>query len=168
MRWSLLGLIMVFPLLLGGMPKLEDAGKVVFLYGGAETLDIIKHPDKVEACPLIDLQPEDSRLAFEKKYREGDWQVVPEPEAKLLSLALLQPGNYGWDYVKACRPVYHNRLRFTKGQDTLDIDFCFSCDILRISKNGKELGGKDFQTPTYLRVMQKLFPQDKALQKVGK
>ncbi|MES2695199.1 MAG: hypothetical protein V4773_17120 [Verrucomicrobiota bacterium] len=139
---------------------------VAELFVTAENLHIVRQPDKVDACVLRYIAPPKGGSMQEERYEETDFLVVPTDVVSALQTALLKETTYGWDSVKLCWPRYHTRLRFHRSGKIVAIDFCFSCDILLIKRDGEPISGEDFRDPVFIESMRKLFPEDPALKKV--
>ncbi len=88
-----------------------------------------------------------------------------ESRAKL-SEVLAAPDTYLWDVDKACEFLPGVALRLTGGDVNVDILICFSCDELEIYRNENLAGHEDFdpRRSDLLRLVKKLFPDDKAIQ----
>ena len=114
------------------------------------------------------------RLADDSFYQAdvADYEVISGPVdvgdelAMQAAALLLDPDSYLWDAAKGCEPVYGVRLEFVQGETTVDVAFCFDCDILSVYTQGKAVGGEDFDNirPQLVGIMQKIFPKDEAIQ----
>lgn len=125
------------------------------LYGHA-ALEIVRHPDRLEACLL---RQRDDGKVFERTRRI----VVAGESRKAISALLIDNRSYGWEMFKPCIPDYGARLIFRKGPGEVVVDFCFACDILSVSSGGIE----DFDAVRdfFLRFFKESFPGDRLIQK---
>ena len=57
-------------------------------------------------------------------------------------------------------------MTFEKGADTVDVLFCFQCDILVVYHHDEDVGGEDFDPvrPTLISVMKQTFVDDDVIQ----
>src|SRR5688500_7396685 len=101
----------------------RDAIKVV---GGEEAIAILREPDKVEAFRLKDSEYHKTIDEYETV---GDGVAVDNDTAAKLAGLFSDAGSFQLDSAKSCTPVYGVRIRFAKERDTLDLLFCFACDI---------------------------------------
>lgn len=141
----------------------EDLGPLGKLFP-AEVAAIVKSPATVTAY----------RLADSSTYREkvADYKTVGDPvdvdaeTMKQLAETLLDPRGYLWDLAKGCDPLYGVRLEFKRKDETVDVVFCFQCDILTVYHNGVAGESEDFDPlrPALVPLMKKIFPKDGEIQ----
>mgnify|MGYP006969408098 CR=1 FL=1 len=162
-RWKLLPLV---PMLLAlfAAPGCAGEAQVEKLFGGAEAVGVVNEATTVEAFRL----PTGSffQESPEKYTMTSGPVAVSAATAEKLRAALLDPKTYGWDFAKGCEPDFGVRIRFTKGKETVDVFFCFGCDILAVYFNGKRTGDEDFDDarPAFVAAAKALFPKDEAIQ----
>jgi hypothetical protein len=156
-------LLLLSAVALFAAPEKRRPENVAELFVTAENLEIVREPDKVEACVLRFFEPTKGQRWEDARYEETAYVSVPKKEATVMQAALLRESNYGWDYAKGCLPRYHTRLRFHSKERIVAIDFCFSCNILLIYRDGVAISSEDFEDHVFLRTMGKLFPSDVAL-----
>ncbi len=173
MRWSLLGLLLAFPLVAGEMPKLRDPGEMIALYGGEGSLAILRQPSAVKVCRLREVAKaakggEDVVTLNRISYERGPWKTLSADHAQQIQAQLLKVSNYDWKSISFCDPNYNYRVCFQANGDHLTIDYCLSCQELLVSKNGAKVGDKLFESPVFLKVLRDLFPEDQAPQGVTK
>jgi len=72
------------------------------------------------------------------------------------------------DSAKGCIPNYGIRVRYQKGDNTIDINLCFECDMMVASDGKKVIGSSDFDSihANLVSLIKPLFPQDKIIQKL--
>jgi len=148
----------------------EPKTPVETMLGGAQVVETIRGPDRVEAHRL---KPYDF-IASERESTLADFPVESGPVDvsrevhSKVSAALLTHGSYGWEYAKSCIPRYGVRLTFIRGTNRVDILFCFECDILLVFNNDRVSGGEDFDParPVFVKAIKQIFPQDKVIQKL--
>lgn len=77
------------------------------------------------------------------------------------------PKTYRFDSAKGCIPNYGVRVRF-ESVGTIEVNLCFECDVLAVTRDGKVVGGEDFDGGSNeLRALVKeLFPDDPAIQRL--
>ena len=66
--------------------------------------------------------------------------MLPEEVRTLVIWKLLDDRSYTWDSFPACMPIYNARVRFTSGARIIDVDFCFSCSLIRVLEHGAVVG----------------------------
>jgi hypothetical protein len=151
----------------------HQRSKVAELFGGSDAFAILQQPSKVEAYRLNGIRGGGSLTGYGQSKVLDDYAVisgpvpVPQELARQLASVLMSYNTYGWNYGKACDPIYGARLGFVdKEGHSVDVVFCFECDILAVYRDGKLVRGKDFDAarPHFVRAMKILFPQDKAMQ----
>lgn len=150
----------------------EKSIAITNMFGGEQARDIAEHPDKVEMFRLGAL-PEHISL---EKATLADFPLisksvaVPETVAGQISAGLLSPGTYNWKYtMKSCgEPIFGVRLTFHRGQNRVDVLFCFKCDDLRVYHNDRWTGSQDFHRgrPIFVRAVKSLFPNDQVIQQL--
>ena len=69
--------------------------------------------------------------------------------------------------MKLCSPNYGLRLRFERGKDSVEILFCYECDILQVTHNGRiKEENFDFAHNKLVKAVQAVFPKDDAIRKL--
>jgi hypothetical protein len=140
------------------------------LFGGAKNVAVVANPDRVEAYRVGPL-PEG---IYWQDAKLGDYPLIAGPvpladaTAYDVSAALLRAETYVWDWAKACIPNYGVQLSFIRGTDRVDVLLCFECDMLLIGRDGKIIGGEDFDNSraTLVRAAKNSFPDDDAIRKL--
>ena len=154
--------LLFFAILLMGT-RLQAGERLDSLFGNEEAQAVVAKPTKVQAYRL----PEETTKKTVKDYKMIAGPVaIDDALAKSLGQLLLDEKSYSWDTGKACDPLHGVRLEFIQGEKTTDVFFCFSCDILAVYVNGKSVGSADFDAmrPHLVKIMQRIFPDDKAIQ----
>lgn len=176
MRWVRIVFYFVIPMFLACSPEpaSEEAPStpqvsqnVVELFGGEQAVEIIQNAETVNAYR----QPP-------KSYHQrslSDYEVlsgpvpVSEAERKELLNALLANDSYMWEVAKGCEPDYGVRVEFSKGDEKVDVLFCFGCSQLQVYRNGKSISGEEFDPieEKLTEIAKRIFPDDKAIQALG-
>ena len=147
--------------------KLGRMGK---LYGGAEGIDTVESPDRVEAFRL---RPPSSDQKIE---RYNQWPTlgpavrVPADVASRFSKGLTRESTYpNWDTPKACDPQPGFLLRFHAGGRSVDVAFCFECQILFTYRGSESIWYANFDesTKTIAALFLQIFPGDPVLAKLA-
>ncbi|HZF00237.1 MAG TPA: hypothetical protein VE981_24720 [Planctomycetota bacterium] len=141
-----------------------NLGKMGKLWGSAENLDVVQSPDRVEAFRL--------RPAQEQGVPYNRWPTSAGPVrvapavAQRLSTGLTRPSTYGtWDAPKACEPRPGLLLRFHQAGRSVDVAFCFECDILFTYRADESIWYANFDEhhDDILKVFIEVFPKDASL-----
>ena len=102
------------------------------LFGGGVAYDTVMSPERVEVFLLTS----DFGETHAGEARAGP--VKPDRKsATALSKALLDFDGYHWGVAKLCSPDYGIKARFIRGKAVVQVRFCFDCDILEITFDGK-------------------------------
>ncbi len=138
------------------------------LVGGRQAMDIVARPDEVHAFRLgapADLY-DSSVSEFATYPRTAGPVTLSKATVAKLSGALLSPGTYAWEYGKACRPQYGVLLTFSQRDDSVDVLFCFECDMLLFGRNSEAVGGEDFDfgRAVFVAAAKECFPDDQEIQ----
>ena len=134
------------------------------VFGGAKNFSDFYTASTVTASRL---DPPDMKDAADLgKYRVITTVPVPLSMIQELRAIFSNPGTYSLDSAKGCLPSYGVRFTFGSGSKAVALDICLECDIFAVSRNGKVVGGEDFDSaaPKLLTMIKTLFPKDKALQ----
>jgi hypothetical protein len=139
---------------------------VTTLCGSLSNREIIAQADQVVACTM----PVDWKLAKPQGegvvFPEGPMVSVPRDVADRVRTLLLAPGSYrvGGEE-KDCSPDYQIRIRFMKGTESIDVDFCFGCDVLIFRRDTEVFGEEDFDpaSESLFAEFLGLFPDDTAM-----
>lgn len=142
--------------------------RVVTLFGGKDAWSAVSSPTKVEAFRLKDkvFAPNDARKPF------GGYPVTAGPidvaskDAEELASVLRDETIYEWDSAKACEFQPGVAVRFTGAKETVEIVFCFSCEVLAVYRNDERVGSEDFDQAreSLAAIVKRWFPDDKAIQ----
>ena len=145
----------------------QDVVKEVF--GGQENFDFMLAAPVVQACRLkLKVDPSESGLVI-TDYEEGSFVPLREAQAGELRSVLQSPDSYLFTLAKSCAPIYGVRIRFQNKEESLDVDLCFSCDILTVSRHGEYVAGEDFDPirPKLVALCKQLFPGDSEIQQLS-
>lgn len=146
--------------------------RISTLFGSVENIAIVREAMRVEAyrvVPPAESKPiHDYISPLDFKVATGP-TTVPEEMARELATSLLSPDTYSWGTAKACGyPVYGVKLSFFRGNDRVDVFFCFQCGDLAVTRDGKRFGGGDFSQMTrpFVQAAKALFPDDAEIQAI--
>jgi hypothetical protein len=139
------------------------------VFGGQETYDVFKAAQKVSACRLEVKKETLESHSGDYEYLEGAFVELSSEQTAQVRKILESPDSYEFDLRKACTPLYGVRLRFEGESNRVDVDLCFSCDILLVSRDGKPMEGGNFDPirPNLVALCKKLFPNDKEIQQLA-
>lgn len=148
----------------------EHDSRVVGLFGGEDALSVVLAPEDVQAFRIESPSVSNDEEAAATEI--GGYPVTAGPidvddsAAKELAVMLRNPGTYDWPSAKGCTFEPGVAVRFTGPSGTIDVLLCFSCDELKILRNGRIVGGEDFDNarPRLLAIVKRLFPDDAAIQ----
>ena len=167
---TLIGLAVALSLLVAAPPSCtapSHAGsRVTNLFGGPEATATIASPDTVEAFRL-ESQREHGVFPLLADYTAaGDPIPVDDALRARLERVLLDDGTYEWEMAKGCEPDFGVRIRFARGNDEVDVLFCFSCQMLRPHHAGAFLAMEDFDhgNAELVSIVKEIFPADEAVQ----
>lgn len=134
------------------------------LFGSADAIDTVRNASSVTAYRLKS-PATDHRLLSDYEMTAGPISVSDASTAELRAM-LLDSSLYRWDTAKGCEPDFGVRIRFQRGNDAVDVLFCFDCDILGVYDNGVAVGGEDFDDfrNRLLVIVKDMFPDDEAIQ----
>ena len=142
------------------------------LFGGLENMAIVREATRVEAYRVV---PPPGSRPMEDFISPLDFTVASEPTtvpaemAKELATTLLSPNTYFLGGAKACGyPVYGVKLSFFRGNDRVDVFFCFQCGDLAVTRDEKEFGISDFYPSkrSLVQAVKTLFPDDPEIQAI--
>jgi hypothetical protein len=146
--------------LLGPIPSARHF--VEQLFGGKTAYETIENPDDAEACLLW------QDFAAGGIYRDRpDSKRLTAEQAAQLAATLLDFDTYDWGlsgWMNGCLVEFGVRIKFIKDRDTVEMRFCFTCNILEIvHKNHSR--GEDFRHGRNALVMtiQSVFPEDQII-----
>lgn len=147
-----------FAILLTGCGHAKGDLRTVF--GSDEAMAIVRSADNVTAYRLPSPSGEHESLA-DYEMVAGPVEV-PSKTIQQLREALLNDAGYEWSAVKTCLPDFGVRLKFARGDDSVDVLLCFKCKMLAVYHNGTEVGGEDFDSiyQQLVAVTKSLFPRD--------
>ena len=143
------------------------------LFGGGENMAIVREATRVEAYrlgpPPGGDPPRDYISPLDYEVASGP-APVPAEMAKELATTLLSQNTYYWGAMKACGyPIYGVKLSFFRGNDRVDVFFCFKCADLTVTRDGTKLGTGDFSKAKrpFVDTVKALFPDDAVIQNIS-
>lgn len=144
--------------------------KIEKLFGGADNFDIIASQERVDAFKLR--RP--GRDEVGRSYNQ--WSVIGAPVrvdsdvASRFSKGLTSESTYPrFDAPKACDPVPGYMLRFFAGGRSIDVCFCFECQVLFTYRGPESIWYANFDesTPAIASLFLKVFPADADLRRLA-
>lgn len=144
-------------------------GSKVSGHFGATTTEIITKADRMELFRLdsdVEFHKDDERIAGLAKIREQVKTPVEKWQHELVQL-LMNDSSYEWDIGKGCEPMSGVLARFHRGEQSVDVSFCFQCRMLSMAPKGSETW-EDFDqiTGQLTRLMKEAFPADQQIQEL--
>ena len=163
----LLAVVVVVAVIVAIYVAIVGPSPIPRLFGGLENMAIVREATRVEAYRVVpppgsrpmedDISPLDFTVASEPT-------TVPAEMAQELATTLLSPDTYDfWGGKKACGyPVYGVKLSFFRGNDRVDVFFCFQCGDLAVTRDEKMFGVGDFspKEQAFVKAVKALFPDD--------
>jgi hypothetical protein len=146
-----------------GQPRLGRMGK---LFGGAEGLDAVESPDRVEAFRLRPPSPGQEIAHYNEWPVVGAPVRVPSDVASHFSKGLTRESTYPrWEEPKTCDPRPGFMLRFTGSGRSVDVVFCFECQILFTYRASEPIWYANFDgsTKVIAGLLLQIFPKDPVL-----
>ena len=153
------------------------------LFGGRDAIALVRAAPRVEAFLVHDpsrelalaTQPAATQSAATQPALVDHLSIVAGPilldtsEAARVGQDITDPSIYEFDPNRVSTCTFHAdaALRFTNDEQTVIAAFCFTCDQVRVYRNGAATG---YQTPCHqgrariLRLFKKLFPHDERIQ----
>ena len=152
-------------------PRGTEAQVISEVFGDTENFAMMKSAKKVTACRLELKKDAEGEKMYEgsenlDNYDEGPDVVVSSAQVTHLRKIFASPGTYGFEIAKPCIPVSGVRIRFVAADSVVDINLCFDCNILEVRRDGKGVGGEDFDSAEkeLIALTQQLFPDDPEIQ----
>lgn len=145
-------------------PKQGVSKNVVELLGGQDVVDVINNAEVVSGY-LLPQKSYHQESVEDYTMRLGPIEL-PEVQKSKLTKILLSKESYLYDIAKGCAPDYGVRIEFQKGENRVDLLFCFGCSQVQAYKNGKSLSGGEFDPveKQLAEIMKEIFPDDEAIQ----
>ncbi|HLY08855.1 MAG TPA: hypothetical protein VKW04_06035 [Planctomycetota bacterium] len=150
----------------GCTPTYGSTNRMGILYGGADNLDIVSSPERVQAFRLRP-PPADEPVPH-----YNQWPVVGSPVrvsrdiASRFSNGLTRSSSFPrWEDPKTCEPRPGFMLRFTADDRHVDVVFCFECKILFTYRGSESIWYANFDgsTKSIASLFLQLFPNDPVL-----
>jgi hypothetical protein len=142
--------------------------QLVDLFGDQSIRDITANAEHID---VLLINPKGLELkwgiATVSDYPVNEGPVrIPKHDVAAIKEALTDARSFGWNYGKSCLPAPGVRMTFTKDNQSVDVLYCFACNILGVYSKNKFVGGEDFDTirPTLVRSLQRLYPYNRLIQ----
>jgi len=96
----------------------------------------------------------------------GSRLLLNEQLSVELAKTVSEESTYASDGIKGCAPDYGIRASLNTEAGQIDVFFCFGCNILTLYKDGKHVGGRDFDPgrARLLNVFKQVFSEDEDIQ----
>ena len=147
------------------------ADPVAEALGGDDNLAVIRAAAGAQACRLHYVPPApraDGSVDWkQERYEETHGVTLDTRTGDQLRALLLSGKTYvNAGHTGGRHPQYDVRLRYQRGGDTVIVDFCLRCQVLRVWRNGAEAGGASFAGNADLIAdhFARIFPADADLQ----
>lgn len=161
--------ILLLSLLVVATVAYVSAGKsAAAVLGSPAIVETIAQADQVEVYRLANGQFYKAKLS-EYEIASGPLQPTAE-QARQLQAVLTARDSYLYDIAKSCEPIFGIRATFTRGDQQVDVVFCFECMILAVYQHNQYVAGANFDpvNDQLAAIMKTLFPDDEAIQSLGK
>jgi len=145
-------------------------GKMGKLFGGADNLDIVASPERVDAFKLRRPGRDEPGKSYNQWPVIGAPVRVPSDVASRFSRGLTSEATYPrFDMPKACDPVPGYMLRFFADGRSVDVCFCFECQILFTYRGPDSIWYANFDesTPAIASLFLKVYPADEDLRRLA-
>ena len=145
-------------------PEQSVSKSVVELLGGQDVVAVINNAEIVSGY-LLPQKSYHQESVENYKMRLGPIELTASQKTKLSKL-ILSKESYIFDVAKGCAPDYGVRIEFQKGENHVDLLFCFGCSQVQVYKNGKSLSGGEFDPveKQLAELMKEIFPEDELIQ----
>ena len=164
-------LLLAISCLLGGCQQPVEqvapgSQELLAVFGNQQVIDTVHTASTVHAYRLADASFYQDQLSSYE--RSGEAVTVSEADRRQLRDLLLDRESYELEMAKGCEPVFGLGASFARGEQAVDILFCFQCDILAVYQDGRVVGDEDFD-PARTRLVtlvKKFFPTDEVIQQL--
>jgi len=167
--WQILLLAIIC--LLGGCQQPAEqvapsSQELLSVFGNQQVIDTVHAASEVHAYRLADASFYQDELSSYK--RAGEAVTVSEADRLQLRDLLLDKESYELEMAKACEPIFGVGVTFARGEQSVDVLFCFECDILAVYQDGRVVGDEDFDPARtrLVRLMKNFFPADDVIQQL--
>jgi hypothetical protein len=152
-------------------PNLSESPQALKFFDGREGIEPILRPTKVEVFRTGSPR-EAAEARLEQATTIGGCPVKSGPleldtRGTLELTRILANGRYGTDSPSACEFTPGVAFRFVTDSSTVELLVCFQCAELGLVQEGK-LKIERFTTPDLVPLVQRLFPNDEEIQRLGK
>jgi hypothetical protein len=164
-------------LLLAGLGCIEGAPRgpgpstrIDKLFGGPDNVDIVASPERVEAVKLRRPGRDEAGKPYNQWPGIGAPVRVPSDVASRFSRGLTSKSTYPrGDTPKACDPTPGYMLRFTADGRSVEICFCFECNILFTYRGSESLWYANFDESEKViaALFLKVYPADEDLRRIA-
>lgn len=165
-RWKLVALVVVLSAGVAAAYTVQGREDIPKLFGGSDGVQLVRQATSVRAYRVVGTS--EFHKSLDKYEMQGEPAEVSASQAKALQDLLLDHDSYKWNVAKSCLPIYGVRAQFLKGDQAVDVLFCFECNVLAVFRNGRFVAGEDFDPirGPLLEIVKPLFPDDEAIQEL--
>lgn len=158
-------LVAFFILALAGVGCAAEKALPPGALGGDAVVKAIRNAKKVSVYRLKGESTKDDPQAYVTT--DGPIELDAKQAAALAEI-VTSPRTYEFDVAPACEPIFGVRTTFVDGDTTVDIVYCFDCNLLTVYRNGKQVGDAFFAPgrKQLVAVMKELLPKDMAIQRL--
>ena len=134
------------------------------LFGGPEGYRAVTAPETVDLYVLNSRFREDELSLPE--VRLGPVRMNGSSRQQLADI-LVDFDTYQWGVMKLCSVDYGVKARFIRGRSIVQVLFCFECDILEVTVDGKARNENfDFNHNALVRIIRQVFPADRRIRRL--
>ncbi len=140
------------------------------LFGGPDNVDLVASPERVEAVKLRRPARDQESKPYNQWAQIGAPVRVPDDLASRFGRGLTSQSTYPrGDAPKACDPVPGYMLRFTAYGRSVEVCFCFECNILFTYRGSESIWYANFDESEkeIAALFLKVFPADEDLRRIA-
>lgn len=155
------------------LPKQQDVIQQIF--GNQQNYDAVVSSQKVTAQLLHKQHKSQDEAKLEKlEGYTSDAEIPVSPaDIEKIKKILRSPSSYRWNVASSCIPDYGVLLNFHSDQRSVQLAFCFNCDLMGVF-SGEETPVKRVSAGTIFTpmraqlvpMMKTLFPNDRNIQEL--
>ncbi|MCW5549813.1 MAG: hypothetical protein KIT44_12685 [Opitutaceae bacterium] len=136
------------------------------IFGGAMNRELIKNAQNAIVCAMKVDWDATRKQGRGIMFPDGDTKLLPRDLLNQFTSLLLSPTTYPeLEEAKDCIPSYHIRVGFEHGAQSIEISFCFGCDILQVHRGTEVISEVDFDTGAnaLFAILYSVFPEDSTM-----
>jgi hypothetical protein len=157
----------------------DPAGNITELFETPQRQTTVTGADYIEVCLLEPASGNwDSPPKKYSDYRETAKRKVTAKQQKEIAALLIDDSTYKWAKrvisaseveitKKGCAPLYHVRIKATKGGEVVEVNFCYFCSDALVVQDGRVVNGAMLgaKSRDLLDIFLTIFPTDSILTK---